>query len=108
MIEDSDRTKKLMAEASDPPTEDEIASIQAQRIADQVDHDILMKIEEKFFTTKGHPACMAAKMDGRMCILPRGHPSPHEYPPTKNPHHVSCRYWNTGCSGDCDCLPEEK
>lgn len=45
---ESDRTKKLMSELSDPPTEDEIISVQASRIADQVDYDILLAIENRW------------------------------------------------------------
>jgi hypothetical protein len=41
---DSERTKKLMATASNPPTEDEVASIMASRIADQVDFDLLNEL----------------------------------------------------------------
>jgi hypothetical protein len=38
---DSERTKKLIAEASNPPTEDEIVGIMASRIADQIDFQFL-------------------------------------------------------------------
>ena len=41
---DSEHTKKLMAAASNPPTENEIVSIVASRISDQVDFDLLNEL----------------------------------------------------------------
>lgn len=44
---DSERTKDLIAKLPRHPTEDEVVSVVASRIADQVDHDILNDLVKK-------------------------------------------------------------